>query len=502
MNVTGFLKHWGVRENPFLAEEARQDDILTRLAGRTHHPDFSKVLGDPARPASAVVFGEKGSGKTALRLQLEEEIRSHNAAHPDNKSLIVAYDELNPVLDRFARSVRGKNPRETLDQLRLVDHIDGILSVAVPDLVDAVLGDISEGHVDLNVDPRSAFRRLDPALRRDWVILQALYDRPELAVSRGRALRRAVRHRAFSWYRPLKWAMIASWALTLAAGAAYYWKFRSTVEILPAAGLTALLILSIYLTALRWIDRRELLSVASRIASELRVLNRAPASIATSLSGLPRSMVTSTAWPQDGLDDPRYEMLERLRRVVAPLGYRHIVVLIDRIDEPTLVSGDLDRMKSVVWPLLNNKLLQQGRIAFKLLLPLELRHEVYRQNAAFFQEARLDKQNMIDRLTWSGALLYDLCSARLEVCREPEAPSVLLTDLFEESVTRQDLVDSLDQMRQPRDAFKLMYQCIHDHCANTTEEASSWKIPRLILEQVRRAQVDRIEGLHRGVRPA
>ncbi|HBS29735.1 MAG TPA: hypothetical protein DEB06_09870, partial [Phycisphaerales bacterium] len=77
-----------------------------------------------------------------------------------------------------------------------------------------------------------------------------------------------------------------------------------------------------------------------------------------------------------------------------------------------------------------------------------------------------------------------------------------LTDLFEDDVTRQDLVDALDQMHQPRDAFKMLYQCILEHCSNVTEEQQKWKIPRLVLETVRKQQSERVQQFFKGVRPA
>ena len=69
-------------------------------------------------------------------------------------------------------------------------------------------------------------------------------------------------------------------------------------------------------------------------------------------------------------------------------------------------------------------------------------------------------------------------------------------------VTRQDVVDALDQMQQPRDAFKLLYRCVQEHCSNVTDEAPEWRIPRLTLEHVRKEQAERVQQLFRGVRPA
>jgi len=142
-------------------------------------------------------------------------------------------------------------------------------------------------------------------------------------------------------------------------------------------------------------------------------------------------------------------------------------------------------------------------VGVKLLLPLELRYLLNRETSEFFREARLDKQNLIERLSWSGAVLYDLCTARLNACRrtDPDAPPISLRDLFEETVTSQDLVDALDQMQQPRDAFKFIYHIIQEHCANVPQEQPQWKIPRPVLDGIRKQQVERMTGMLRGVRP-
>jgi hypothetical protein len=172
-------------------------------------------------------------------------------------------------------------------------------------------------------------------------------------------------------------------------------------------------------------------------------------------------------------------MFERLRRVDRPgSATPGILVLVDRVDEPTLVNGDAEKMREIIWPLFNNKFLQQERFGIKLLLPIELRHALFKESADFFQEARLDKQGFIERLTWTGPMLYDLCNARLQ--RLPGARGaepLSLIELFAEDVTRQDLVDALDQMHQPRDAFKFLYRCFNEHCSNVTAEEGEWRVP-------------------------
>ena len=75
MKVQLFLEHHGLTQNPFSQEDAQTDPLFQKLgADGTFHPAWEKIYGDPATPSTAVVFGEKGSGKTALRLQIDLQI--------------------------------------------------------------------------------------------------------------------------------------------------------------------------------------------------------------------------------------------------------------------------------------------------------------------------------------------------------------------------------------------------------------------------------------------
>jgi hypothetical protein len=178
-----------------------------------------------------------------------------------------------------------------------------------------------------------------------------------------------------------------------------------------------------------------------------------------------------------------------------------MIVLLDRVDEPTLVAGRPERMRAIVWPLLESKFLQQDGVGVKMLLPIELRYLVHKEEAAFFQEARLDKQSVVDRLAWSGATLYDLCTARLRACHRDRESTITLTDLFAEDVGRDSLVEALGQMGQPRDAFKLLYSVIREHCQRVPEEAPEFRVPRHILETIRHEQTRRVSELQRGLAP-
>lgn len=525
MTITEFLEYWALSGNPFQGEEARNDPVFRRMMrggpggnpdgsanpfAAAFHSDFQKVLGDLSRPSSAIVFGEKGSGKTAMRLQIAARIAEHNQGRPGERVLLIAYDDLNALLDRFHEHAGGKTPLESFQKFRLADHLDGLLLTIVPRLVDAALGQgTPEEPIDLGGDARKALRKLDAAARRDLLLLQAVYDRAEQTTARTTALRRRL-----GLWRP--WGQWAADALLIAgpiAIAAYlvYFGFLAPAEQRDSAWvrygffvLAGLFVLG--LGKFFAFDRLITLAAGRRLRRQVRVGGRSEVSFSRSLRQLSAASRDPEQLPVTDSDEPRYAMLQRLRRVLRAFGYAGLVIVVDRIDEPTLISGDPDRMRAVVWPMLHNKFLQQEGVGVKMLLPIELRHSLFRESNAFFQEARLDKQHLVERLGWTGASLFDLCDARVRACADPSrgggrAPAGLI-DLFAEDVSRQDLVDALDQMHQPRDAFKFLYRCLVEHCQNVTRDDKQFRIPRHVLESVRRQESDRVQQLYRGIRPA
>lgn len=590
MTPTSFFEHHGIAENPFRGEEARQDPVLARLVSTPHghtgsplpgargamHPELERIAGDLVHASSAVVFGEKGAGKTAIRLQLAHGIDDHNAQHPDGRVFLLAHDDLNPMLDRLHNRLRRQTrkgestPADSFKQVRLVDHIDGMLCTAVPRLVDAVLApptiapagaDAAGNGIDLGPDPRKALRKADAAVKRDLLTLQTVYDRPDEAPQRTRALRRSLGVQR-SW---VEWtsATLAVWgwllpalvvllmvlsspephagaprlaptpdaAAAAASGseAATTWRIfldtiTSPARLLSYLGLggwddsrtvvwSSVFFLTVglwlvFLIRRSWTDRFRLSRLAHRVYKQVRVSGRTEGSIRESLRDLPARWRSSSGLPVTDSEDQRLRMLTRLRSVLALFGYRTLTVIVDRVDEPSLVAGDPDKMRSVVWPLLSNKFLQQEHVGIKLLLPIELRHMLFRESAAFFQQARMDKQNLVEALTWTGPMLFDLCTARIAACRVPPSPGapppppLTLADLFAEDVGRELIVESLAQMSQPRDAFKLVYQCVMEFCASASEYAHAHRIPKHVLESVRKQQAERVRQLAMGIRPA
>ena len=534
MNITHFFEHWSITENPFRGEEARHDEVLARLnglgdgsssgggvgagtpsavsgvpAGGSMHSDFEKILGELTRPSTSIVFGEKGSGKTAIRLQITQRVHDFNAKNSDAKIFVISYDDLNqPVAELDARFGGSKKELAAFKAFRLVDHMDAMLAIAVDRIAAALLHEGEDRPAaDLGNEPRTTARRWAVPLRHALLLLQALYDPADVDGSRTARLRRILR--LVPERREVLWraAMFAGWVPAAAMLFVWFGPGQAAGEFMHNAfGVIFLLLLAAYLGVLGkrllW-DRFMLRKLARRAHAELRTTQRAPESIAASLVSVDPTSRTHAVLPLvAAADEPRYAMFERLRRVIARFGYTGILVLVDRVDEPTLVNGDAEKMRAIMWPLFNNKFLQQERFGVKLLLPIELRHALFKESADFFQEARLDKQGFIERLSWTGPMLYDLCSARLNACRVAGTEPLSLIQLFDEDVTRQDVVDALDQMHQPRDAFKFLYRCLNELCSNVPAEEGSWRVPRLVLENVRRGESDRVQQLYRGITPA
>lgn len=511
MNLQQFFDHWSIAENPFRGEEARQDAVFTRLSQldasgrpRAAHSDFEKIIGRLEYPSTSIVFGEKGSGKTAIRMQIARRIGEHNKANPDRKVLLVAYDELNTLLDQFHQRYGGGDIQECFNRIRLVDHIDGILMRSVPGVVDAIIGETATGRsTDLGEHVRRTARALDPTSRKDLLLLQALYDRPDRAHERTGKLRRSLR---LPLPLPrLVWGALAyaGWLLPAGVLAAFIWLNGNSASLFwQSLFIGAVVIwLAFLLKRFAW-ESVAMKRLARRIRRQIRGSTRSDLSYIQSFRQLDPAVLRGSSLPTNDSDDTRYALLAKFRQAIAGFGYHSIIVVIDRVDEPTLINGDASRMRAVVWPMFNNKFLQQDGLGIKMLLPIELRHALFKESSSFFQEARLDKQNLVERLTWSGPTLYDLCEARLAACLAEGAQPIALLDLFAEDVTRQDLVDALEQMHQPRDAFKFLYACLNEHCSNVTSQEQSFRVPRLVLESVRRQQAERVQQLYRGIGPA
>lgn len=492
MKIQQFLEHHGIAANPFSDEDAQTDLVFKGYCIRnTYHPTWDKIYGDPLEPATSVVFGEKGSGKTALRLQIAGHLTDYNADHPDAQVFVIQYDDFNPFLDRFRDrfSGRRRRPERVLQRWRLWDHMDAILSLGVTQLVDRIL-EVKQARHPAARDEPLAIESLEAPQVRDVLLLAACYDQStaENAEQRWHQLRRKL---GFRIWRS-KWDWAVGIAVTLAALALFLWWdwtwFKTAWPyLLIAAGWAPRA-----WRCLKWYWK------ALRIRRHTRVLNHSPHLLRRVLLNFTGGQVVGQPLPDQQRTDDRYELLGKLQGVLRSLHFNGILVLIDRVDEPYLINGSTERMRALLWPILDNKFLKHPGIGLKLLLPIELERLIDREDRDFHQRARLDKQNLIRSLTWTGQSLYDVANARIKACAgDGNSPAV--ADLFDDTIDEHRLMDAFGALRVPRHLFKFMYRLFTTHCNAHSDESPVWQISSGTFESVLALYQRDQEAFDRGV---
>jgi hypothetical protein len=477
MKIQQFLEHHGIASNPFADEDAQTDLVFKGSCIRTtYHPSWDKIYGDPKEPATAVVFGEKGSGKTALRLQIVRHLADFNADHPNGQVFVVQYDDFNAYLDRFRDrfSRRRRRMDRALEQWRLWDHMDSILAQAVTQLADRIL-EVKQARHPAARDDVLPTGSLDTAQVRDVMLLAACYDQStaENSLQRWRRLRGKLR---FPVWRS-KWDIVLGIIVTAAAVAFFaWWDWKKFGAIWPyliiAAGWAPRVwrLLKCYFKA--W-----------QIVRNTRVLNHNTNLLRKILLQFPAGQIVGQPLPAYQRTDDRYELLAKLQGILRSLHIEGIIVLVDRVDEPYLINGSTELMRALIWPMLDNKFLKHPGLGIKLLLPIELERLIDREDRDFHQRARLDKQNMIRSLAWTGQSLYDMALARIKACAiDGGTPG--LAALFDQSVDAHRLIDAFAGLRVPRHLFKFMYRLFTTHCNSHSDENPVWQISSGTFESV------------------
>ncbi|RLT14106.1 MAG: hypothetical protein DWI25_05655 [Planctomycetota bacterium] len=472
MKIQDFLEHHGIAGNPFAEEDAQNDTVFKRTClETTFHPAWDKIYGDPADPSTSIVFGEKGSGKTALKLQMVRQFTRHSlsagthAGGAIRSPFVVLYDDFNPFLDRFVSRVGPNRPVEkVLGQWKLWDHIDAILSLAVTQLVTSLTEPLSRSNVSV--------QKMTGSQARDICLLAACYDQStgETFPARWKKLRRRVGYNAWLGLWPLLLGLLASLGMLAALTSGF-----SSGSLGWAAAWWPWLVLAAAWGP--WSTRRvQATWLAWRIVRSMRTGNRTLGQLAGALARMPVVDLAGQPLPAIARSDDRYELLAKLQGILTAQGYAGMIVIVDRLDEPHLINGSADRMKQVLWPMLDNKFLKSPGMGFKLLLPIELYRFIEREDEQFNQRARLDKQNLVPSLEWSGETLYDIASTRVQAA-SVVSPSATLTQLFESKVDQRRLLDGLRSLRVPRQLFKFLYRLLVAHCHAHTGEQPVYQIP-------------------------
>ena len=495
MKVQQFLEHHGLSQNPFSQEDAQTDPLFQKLcADGTFHPAWDKIYGDPSNPSTAVVFGEKGSGKTALRLQIVDHISKYNLENPNNRVFIVDYDNFNPFLDSFNEKVgwTGAKPERTLSKWRLWDHIDCILSLATTHIVDDLLRTtVNESGKAFQVLPEK-IPGMTRGQKRDLLLLASFYDRSSdnAQQSRWAALRRRLGISNWRSYGSFAIGLVVTlvligvlakqeslnqfgtwwpWAVLVGGWAPWLWHQAS-------------------MTFLSW-----------KVARQIRVLDRPLNQLRSILVNFDPKDLMGQPIPARERSDDRYELLSKLQHLLESLGFESIAVIVDRLDEPHLINGSPERMKALVWSMFDNKFLKHAGIGFKLLLPIEVSFYLTREDKEFYERSRLDKQNLIRTLEWTGESLFDLANDRARACAINPNDDVSIKKWFEDSIGEPELVSTLSRLRVPRHLFKFLHRLLVEHCHRYTDESPRWTINRETLQSSLAVYLRDLEAYDRGL---
>ncbi|WP_010584837.1 hypothetical protein [Schlesneria paludicola] len=495
MKVQQFLEHHGLNQNPFSQEDAQTDPLFQKLcADGTFHPAWDKIYGDPSHPSTAVVFGEKGSGKTALRLQIVDHTAKYNTEHPDDRVFIVDYDDFNPFLDSFNEKVgwAGARPEKTLSKWRLWDHIDCILSLATTHIVDDLLKDKSagaSGPFQVSTDRISNLTRVQ---KRDLLLLAAFYDRSTDI---------AQLHRWSSLRRKLgipNWRSYCDFSIGMAVTLAIFGILAQQGTLSQFGGWWPWVVILAGWAPWLW-HQSQLFMLAWKSSRQIRVLDRQVNQLRSILSNFdPKDLVGQPIPARDRSDD-RYELLTKLQNILESLGFESITVLVDRVDEPHLINGSPERMKALIWSMFDNKFLKHAGIGFKLLLPIEISFYLTREDKEFYERSRLDKQNLIRTLEWTGESLFDLANDRARACAINPDPSISIKKWFDDAISEGELVGTLARLRVPRHLFKFLHRLLVEHCHRYTDESPRWVIDRETLQSSLAIYLRDLEAYDRGL---
>jgi hypothetical protein len=480
MKIQQFLEHHGIKANPFAEEDAQTDPVFKEhCIASTYHPCWDKVYGDPREPSTAIVFGEKGAGKTALRLQIVQHLDAYNREHPTQKIYTIEYDDFNSFLDRFRdklSSRRRKTTDRVLAEWKLWDHMDAILSLGVTRLVDRILNKEEPAN---GTEAAKKSRPLDRYQSRDLLLLASCYDQSmaETAKSRWSRLARKLRFGTLRTYTDLA----IGWLVTIAViGLIGYlgWKDSENWGWLKTPW-PYLAIVAGWIP--RWFRAAKWWLTARAITKNVRVAKLQANALRKILMQFRTAEIARQPLPCKDRTDDRYELLIKFQGILQTFGYSGIIVLVDRVDEPHMINGAADQMRALLWPMLDNKFLKHPGLGFKLLLPIELVRFIEREDKIFYERSRLDKQNMVPSLEWTGEALYDIANSRLKACASPGS-TLTLRELLSENVTERQLIDSLRGLRVPRHLFKFLYRLLVAHCNAHTDESPVWRIPSELFE--------------------
>lgn len=404
MEIKEWLQVWQFEHNPFVIFDADRDPYLQ--TAMVENTSLRSVLLHIEKPSPYVIFAIRGAGKSSMRIDTERYLSQYR-----EQVLTISYSEFNELLAEVSRVRKlpieyaanksamarmfKRHKEETLtreSRITLDDHLDYILKLGIEKLYDAICEAQKE---EMLRDNRE--------IAEKFILLMALYFAPNDLSSKVAALRRildiAGNKKASNFFAKKQSKLLAGEIFRNIRGVPI--SLEGTVKIIQEIGPGLF-----------------------------------------EFHGIPRTT------------ENRFTLLKSFMDLVQYFGLSGAYLLVDRVDEPTSIKGDPEKMRELVTPILDDQLFQIDHLGIILFLPYEL-HDLKKYY-------RSDRIKTISSINWSPDNMIRLIEKRMNVARRPGSPPIQLSDLFEEN--GESKAQFIVRQLTPRNAFRLLSIIIEEHC--------------------------------------
>lgn len=404
MEIKEWLQVWQFEHNPFVIFDADRDPYLQ--TAMVENTSLRSVLLHIERPSPYVIFAIRGAGKSSMRIDTERYLDQYR-----DKVLTISYVEFNELLAEVSRVRRlpleysanksmmtrvfKRKKEEVLgrdSRITLDDHLDYILKLCIEKLYRSIREDQKE---DMLADNRE--------IAEKFILLMALYFAPNDLSSKVTALRRVIEM----------------------AGYTKRSNFFAKKQSKSLAG-------EIY---------RYIRGVPVSLEGTFKIIHEIGPGL-FEFHGIPRTT------------ENRFTLLKSFMELVRYFGLSGVYLLVDRVDEPTSIKGDPEKMRELVTPILDDQLFQIDHLGIILFLPYEL-HDLKKYY-------RSDRIKTISSINWSPDNMIRLIEKRMNVGRKPGTPPIQLADIFEED--GESKAQFIVRQLTPRNAFRLLSIIVEEHC--------------------------------------
>ncbi len=112
-----WLRSNGFQEDPFDPEAVRAEaDRLLRVGAFISFDYYDSVKGRPDTPGPRFIFGKRGGGKTAFRIQISRDF-DDTLQNDEERILSIEYTDFDPVLERANHNPKEVRPRHHVEQI-------------------------------------------------------------------------------------------------------------------------------------------------------------------------------------------------------------------------------------------------------------------------------------------------------------------------------------------------------------------------------------------------